>query len=339
MELKGMPLIDPTYLLKGTTIVKLKIQKMHEIDIDAHTRLIYESRQSSPIRSDERTIDGLKNAVEEMVGQGESHVMIVAQNEESNELLGQLLVWLDWGEIGVSLPWQPIVHPETDQESVAIALIEHAKLLLKSHSLTRLEIWMELKSDQDKAMSSIYVPWYEKSGFNLKAEEYFMNTQYAKLNESNYSITNGIEVVSMADVSNDELMDVVLETFRRGSDKWVMSMTESQQVGSAEAWLKRDETFDSDASIVFMDEGKVVGYNIMRLEDDSVEVGPIGVLPSHRGKGFGRALLLESVRRLRSKEPESVWLTVSTDNAPAFELYSNLGFENKYQILIYTWMP
>jgi len=334
-----MPLIDPTYLLKGPTIVKLKIQKMHEIDIDAHSRLIYESRQSSPLRSDERTVDGLKNAVEEMVSQGESHAMIVAQDEESNELLGQLLVWLDWGEIGVSQPWQPIVHPDVDQEVVAVALIEHAKLLLKSHSLTRLEIWMELKSEQDETMSSIYVPWYEKSGFNLKAREYFMNTQYATLNELNYSLPNGIEVVSMADVSNDELMDIVLETFRRGSDKWVMSMTESQQLGSAEAWLKRDKTFDSDASIVFMDEGKVIGYNVMRLEDSSVEVGPIGVLPSHRGKGLGRALLLESIRRLKSKEPESVWLTVSTDNAPAFKLYSSLGFENKYQILIYTWMP
>ena len=319
--------------------MKLKIQKMDDIDVDAYARLIYESRQNSPLRSEDRTIDGLKNAMEEMVGQGESHVMIAAQDEPSNKVLGQLVVWLDWGEIGVSLPWQPIVHPETDQESVAIALIEHAKLLLESHSLTRLEIWMELKSELDKAMSSIYVPWYEKSGFNLKAKEYFMDVQFAKLNELNYSLPNGIEVVSMADVSNDELMDIVLETFRRGSDKWVISMTESQQVGSAEAWLKRDKTFDSDASIVFMDEGKVVGYNVMRLEDNSVEVGPIGVLPSHRGKGLGRALLLESVRRLRSKEPESVWLTVSTDNAPAFKLYSSLGFENKYQILIYTWMP
>jgi len=319
--------------------VKLKIQKMDDIDVDAYARLIYESRQNSPLRSEDRTIDGLKNAMKEMVGQGESHVMIAAQDEPSNKVLGQLVVWLDWGEIGVSLPWQPIVHPETDQESVAIALIEHAKLLLESHSLTRLEIWMELKSELDKAMSSIYVPWYEKSGFNLKAKEYFMDVQFAKLNELNYSLPNGIEVVSMADVSNDELMDIVLETFRRGSDKWVISMTESQQVGSAEAWLKRDKTFDSDASIVFMDEGKVVGYNVMRLEDNSVEVGPIGVLPSHRGKGLGRALLLESVRRLRSKEPESVWLTVSTDNAPAFKLYSSLGFENKYQILIYTWMP
>jgi ribosomal protein S18 acetylase RimI-like enzyme len=326
-------------LMRGYTTLKLKIQKLDDIDVEAHARLIYESRQSSPLHSDNRTIDGLKNAMEEMVEQGEGHVMIVAQDEESSRLLGQLLVWLDWGEIGVSLPWQPIVHPGIDQESVAIALIEHAKLLLKSNPLRRLEIWMELKSEQDEAMSSIYVPWYEKSGFHQKAKEYFMDTQFAKLNELNYSIPNGIEVVSMADVSNDELMDIVLETFRRGSDKWVLSMTESQQVGSAEAWLKRDDTFDSDASIVFVDEEDVVGYNVMRLEDNSVEVGPIGVLPSHRGKGFGRSLLLESVKRLRSKEPESIWLTVSNENAPAFELYSSLGFENKYQILIYTWMP
>ncbi|MHA2025605.1 MAG: GNAT family N-acetyltransferase [Candidatus Thorarchaeota archaeon] len=319
--------------------MKLKIRKMDEIDIDAHARLIYDARQNSPLRSDERTIDGLKTALKERVEQGESHIMIVAQDKESNELLGQLVVWLDWGEIGVSLPWQPIVRPESDQEVVAVALIEHSKLLLKSHPLTRLEIWMELTSEQVDAMSSIYVPWYEKSGFNLKAEEYFMDTQSSKLNELDHSIPNGIEVVSMADVANDELMDIVLRTFRSGSDKWVMSMTDSQLEGSAIAWLKRDETFDNDASIVFMDDGKIIGYNVMRNEEGSVEVGPIGVHPSHRGKGLGKALLLESVKRLKTKESQSVWLTVSTDNAYAFKLYSDLGFENKYQILIYSWMP
>lgn len=319
--------------------MKLKIQKMDEIDIDAHARLIFDSRQNSPIHSDERTVDGLKKALKDMVDEGGSHIMIVAQDEENGNLLGQLVVWLDWGEIGVSLPWQPIIHPEVDQESVAMALIEHSKQILKSHPLTRLEIWMELTSEQIEAMSSIYVPWYEKSGFILKAREYFMDTQYSKLNELNYSIPEGIEVVSMTNVSNDELMDIVLETFRSGSDKWVTSMTDSQLVGSTEAWLKRDETFVNNASIVFKEDGKIIGYNVMRLEDDSIEVGPIGVLPSYRGKGLGRALLLESVSRLELKDDQSIWLTVSTDNVHAFKLYSDLGFESKYPILIYSWMP
>ncbi len=116
-------------------------------------------------------------------------------------------------------------------------------------------------------------------------------------------------------------------------------MTRSQQESSADAWLKKNETFDDDASIVFMEGDKIVGYNVMRIEEDQVEVGPIGVLPHYRKRGFGRSLLLASTKKLEPRSPKRVWLTVSTDNAPAYELYSSLGFVNQYQILIYTWMP
>ncbi|MHA2153596.1 MAG: GNAT family N-acetyltransferase [Candidatus Thorarchaeota archaeon] len=319
--------------------MKLKIQNLQEIDLDAHAQLIYSSRQNSPLRRDERSVDSIKKALGDMAKQVDAYVMIVAQEEKTSKLLGQLLVWLDWGEIGVSMPWQPIIHPDNDHESIALALIEHSKTLLQNHSLTRLEIWMELTSKEIDAMSSTYIPWYEKSGFGLKAKEHFMDNQYSALKAIQYSIPSGIEVTPMTNITNNELKGVVLDTFRSGSDKWFSSMTRAQQEGSADLWLKRDETFDKDASILFTEDGKIIGYNVMRNEDESVEVGPIGVLPSHRGKGLGQALLLESVSRLGMKEPKSIWLTVSTENSFAYELYTRLGFVNKYQILIYTWMP
>ncbi|MFW9955299.1 MAG: GNAT family N-acetyltransferase [Candidatus Thorarchaeota archaeon] len=319
--------------------MKLMTQKMHEIDVDAHAKLIYDARQNSPLRNSERTIDGIKESLGQLIEQGESHAMIVAQDEDSNALLGQLLMWLEWGEMAISHPWQPIIHPEANQEEVAVALIEHSKTLIKTKNKTRVETWLEIKTDNEEAMSSIFIPWYKKSGFILKAEEYYMNTPYSRLNELDYSIPAGVDVVSMDEVTNEEIMGSVLETFRQGSDKWFISMTESQQEGSARAWFKRDETFDTDSSIVFIENGKIIGYNVMRIEEGLVEVGPIGVLPAHRGRGLGRALLLESTRRLNSKNPETVWLTVSTENTSACNLYSSLGFDNKYRILIYTWMP
>ena len=166
-----------------------------------------------------------------------------------------------------------------------------------------------------------------------------MDTQFTSLRNLDYSIPDEIEIASMSEISNDEIRDVVYETFRTSSDKWVMSMTQAQLKSSVESWLKRDETFNVDASIVFMDEGTIIGYNVMRLEDNSIEVGPIGVLPAHRGRNLGRALLLESINRISSKNQQTVWLTVSTGNTPAYKLYSNLGFINRYEILIYSWIP
>ena len=319
--------------------MKLAILKMSEIDIDAHASLIYKSRQNSPLRNNERTVEGIKKILEQLINQGEAHVMLVAQDEDNGDLLGQLLMWLEWGELGVARPWQPIIHPEVDQDTVATSLIEYSKYLIETQSKTKLEIWMEITNKQVEDIQPIYERWYQQCGFVLNSKEYFMDTQFTSLRDLDYSIPDEIEIASMSEISNDEIRDVVYETFRTSSDKWVMSMTQAQLESSVESWLKRDETFNVDASIVFTDEDNIIGYNVIRLEDNSIEVGPIGVLPTHRGKGLGRTLLLESINRITPKNQQTVWLTVSTGNTPAYKLYSNLGFINRYEILIYSWVP
>lgn len=316
----------------------LKIQKMQEIDVDAHANLIYESRQNSPLRNDERTVERIKQALEELRKEEDAHAMIVALDEETGELSGQLLMWLEWGEIGVARPWQPIVHPNADQETVAIALIEHSKKLVETHSKTKLEIWMEITNEQVQAVKSTYQDWYQRCGFILNSREYFMDTEYSKLSKLGHAIPEGIEVIPMSKFTNEQLEDIVFKTFRTGSDEWVNSMNDSQLNGSVEAWLKRDETFDPEASIVFKQDGTIVGYNVMRIEDDSIEVGPVGVLPAYRGRELGKSLILESIHRI-PEDQHSVWLTVSAGNSYAYRLYSRLGFENRYTILIYAWTP
>ncbi|MGY5853129.1 MAG: GNAT family N-acetyltransferase [Candidatus Thorarchaeota archaeon] len=316
----------------------LKILEMNEIDIDAHAKLVYDSRQNSPLRNDSLSVEGINGALTQLVSQGEAHAMIVALDQSTNELLGQLLMMMGWGEIGLAGPWQPIVKPGNNQDSIAVALIEHAKQLVETHSKTKLEIWMEPRSEQVVAVQPIYEKWYRDSGFILSSQEYFMDGEYLRLKEFDYLIPEEIEIISMSEITNDELKDIVYETFRSSSDEWVLNLSPSQLEGVFEEWLKRDETFNGTASIVFKDGGKIIGYNVMRLDDDSVEIGPVGVSPSHRRRGLGRALILESLNRI-SKIPESVSLTVSTGNIPAFELYSNLGFEMRYTVSIYSWTP
>lgn len=316
----------------------LKTLRMSEIDVDAHANLIYESRQKYPIQDEEITVERIKRALDDLQAQGDTHAMIIAQDESTGKLLGQLLMWLEWGEIGVSRPWQPIMHPSVDQGIVATSLIEHSKKLLETHSKSKLEIWMELTNEKVRAILPNYEDWYTQCGFRLNSREYFMDTEYSKLKRLEYSIPEGIEVISMSDFTNSQLHDIVFDTFRAGSDEWVKSMTDAQLNGSVQAWLKRDETFDSEASIVFQRDEEIIGYNVMRIEDDSIEVGPVGVLPESRGKGIGKSLILESIHRIPESQ-YSVWLTVSTGNSTAYRLYSNLGFENRYTILIYTWTP
>ncbi|MCS7166647.1 MAG: N-acetyltransferase [Gemmatales bacterium] len=52
----------------------------------------------------------------------------------------------------------------------------------------------------------------------------------------------------------------------------------------------------------------------------------VGVVPEHRGKGLGRALVLQALHSFRQLGLERAVLEVTAENTPALELYRSLGF-------------
>ena len=53
----------------------------------------------------------------------------------------------------------------------------------------------------------------------------------------------------------------------------------------------------------------------------------LGVLPEFRGKGFGRAILLESLEKLKESGIKDILLQVSAKNETALSLYRSCGFK------------
>ena len=69
----------------------------------------------------------------------------------------------------------------------------------------------------------------------------------------------------------------------------------------------------------------------LRLVYLSEEIGIYGfvVRPEYRGKGYGRQLLQEVIRDVRSESPKEIMLEVDVTNTNALGLYHSLGFEIK----------
>jgi ribosomal protein S18 acetylase RimI-like enzyme len=82
----------------------------------------------------------------------------------------------------------------------------------------------------------------------------------------------------------------------------------------------------------FDDRGSLIG-NVAFVRENGLKTAHKGnvyamyVAPEMRGRGVGRSLMLELIRRARLCEGlEQINLTVMSDNEPAKKLYTSLGF-------------
>lgn len=74
-------------------------------------------------------------------------------------------------------------------------------------------------------------------------------------------------------------------------------------------------------------DGTIAGYAGLDVTGDVADVMTIATVPAHRGRGLGRVLLGELLRRARGHGAEAVMLEVRADNAAARHLYESAGFE------------
>jgi len=79
--------------------------------------------------------------------------------------------------------------------------------------------------------------------------------------------------------------------------------------------------------IVAEKNGRVIGYVVLMDLGEVAKIMSIAVKTSHRGKGVGKALLEEAIRRCRKRRKKKITLEVRISNVKAQELYKKYGFE------------
>lgn len=71
----------------------------------------------------------------------------------------------------------------------------------------------------------------------------------------------------------------------------------------------------------------LAGFAASRVVADEAELLNIAVDPRRRREGIGRALLLESIRRVREAGASAYYLEVRASNETALALYNSAGFK------------
>lgn len=121
----------------------------------------------------------------------------------------------------------------------------------------------------------------------------------------------------------DDLLRVNAEAFRDHPEQGSLDRAGFDE-RAREAW------FDPERVLIARDagDGRMLGFNWLKVDDDEAEIYVIGVADDAAGRGIGRALMRGGLGLLaRTGRPRAV-LYVEGDNERALGLYRSLGFED-----------
>jgi ribosomal protein S18 acetylase RimI-like enzyme len=313
---------------------------MKDLDIKVVAELTFEALQKSALHSEERSLNKLKEQLGGIRTSWENAALVTANDESTDRLLGWMTIQVKQPETGIIFQWHPIVHPDKDSDEIARALIEHSKTLVETHSRSRLEIWLELQNESHKEHFKSFIPWYDSCGFKRAGMEHYLDIKISSLELEETSIPSEFEIISLADVTNEDLLSPVYDTFITGSDRWFLGQTKRQQeMVIQHLWFDRSYSHDMQASFVLRKDGEIIGFMAAIVEEGVAELGPIGVVPEYRGDGLGESIMRYSLKQLKSNDIDDAWLTVSHSSEVAYRLYEKLGFTKRYDIDLYSWTP
>ena len=126
--------------------------------------------------------------------------------------------------------------------------------------------------------------------------------------------------VTLRDVDRENFRQCIKLEVHEAQTSFVASNVFSIAQSKVEPTFTTQAVYDGDEMVGFV----MYGYDV---DDKRHEVARLMVDKAHQGKGYGRAALVEVIRRLRA-EPgcRQIALSVNPENHSARKLYESLGF-------------
>ncbi|MEB2280124.1 GNAT family N-acetyltransferase [Lysinibacillus xylanilyticus] len=114
----------------------------------------------------------------------------------------------------------------------------------------------------------------------------------------------------------------------------------SQAFGDTESWtmeyLTRTRGSERAKYIALDGMTKIGMIRVNYISTDIAVIHDFCMLPSCQGRGFGREILSETVKRLLDQKCSQVGLGVVTQNMRALNLYKSVGFEVSSEFCYYV---
>lgn len=219
----------------------------------------------------------------------------------------------DFGGISAPLEITGMVHPKYRRQGIFSKLFELAIAECRRRNAGSVLVLCDKKSVSGQKFLESVEAKYKYSEFEM-----YLN------DESFEMIEKRLCGVNFRKAANADAFEIARQNTIYFDDR---PEKDNENVPNEEIILPEDEERQGMTIYLAERDDQIIGKVHLQLINGLGGIYGLGVLPENRGKGFGRAILLQAIEKLKDAKAAKIMLQVATENATALSLYKSCGFQ------------
>jgi len=319
-------------------LLEITIRDWKDCDLDEVASLTFDALQGSPFSRPERTLEEVKGWLSWNHERFPPAAVFLAHI--GGGLVGWLTVTVDV-KPGTSETWRwgPYISPEAKEheDGIARGLIRRCIEFVVERGQTRLEACFDRISDATMPQYERYRAWFEAEGVVRVDESAYMRRALTpgEFTEDDVVLPPDYKFMPLVYTDDNALYDCYSRAFTESSVRSFHDMACEERRAEFKHYF-RDAAVNEKSSPVVVKGNEIVGFSLIHSRSRVAHLADIGVAPAHRGRGFGREMLMYSLMNI-AWDYDTVTLAVDVDNASAYDMYRDVGFDVEYHIITHAW--
>ena len=240
---------------------------------------------------------------------------------ESDELVGWLGAAEAYPPTMVIYEYHPIVYTDTNREQIAQELIHKSIEYSKKKKIENIRTFIDVTPENESSFIDLKQHFLQV-GMRQTHTVLCMENNLSVEKLKRIELDESYHIESLGAQNKELVMECYRRIFAQSYDNFTNSLSDEEQ----KYWNLPMRGENNDAAIVIKKGDELVALiNVVEYRK-FMEIGPVGVVPEHRGKKLGKVLMEECCSRLIKQGKLETYLEVDQTNTPAINLYIDYGF-------------
>ncbi|HUT81069.1 MAG TPA: GNAT family N-acetyltransferase [Candidatus Bathyarchaeia archaeon] len=300
-------------------MIDIKLKENSSIDMDELLKLIISQKSNElgrELSADESTKITIQ--LEQILN---SFVRKSFLAYEKGELVGWLGVNQVYPPTLLLYTYHPIINPDSNRKHVAQALIQKCIDYAIEKNIGNIRIFNDVTIKTENRFLELE-QYYLNAGMKKTHIVLCMENKLSTNVIKNTVIDSEYHIEPWLDQSDEDLKECYERIFAKSNDNFTNSLDKEER----NYWNTISRGNANQASIVIKKDNELVALILAVDYGDFMELGPIGVVPEHRGKKLGKVVMEECLSSLFKQGKVNCYLEVDATNTPAINLYKSYGF-------------